>query len=197
MKTTISNSLDKSITYKEYRALVEKLLAEGKSTAVDDSEALVDYSKLNHSRMKRLDKTVKIPAVAVAKVESITKPVNWIVIVEGWCGDAAQNLPVINKLAELNENINLRIVLRDGHPELMQLFLTNGGMSIPKLIQTDSNLEVLSDWGPRPSVAAQMVIDYREKHGKITPEFKKDLQIWYNKDKGESTINDVMKFLGL
>jgi hypothetical protein len=197
MKTTINNSLSKSISYTEYRDLVARLLAEGKSTSAEDSDALVDYSKLNNSRMKRLDKTVVIPADAIEKIKILTKPVNWIVITEGWCGDAAQNLPVVNKLAELNDNINLRIVLRDENPELMQLFLTNGGMSIPKLIQTDENLEVISDWGPRPSVAADMVIAYREKHGEITAEFKKDLQVWYNKDKGESTVTDMLDFLEL
>lgn len=197
MKATINNSLNKSITYNEYRELVANLLAEGKSTSANDSEALVNYSKLNHSRMKRLDKTVLIPIEVIEKIESITKPINWIVITEGWCGDAAQNLPVINKLAELNNNINLRIVLRDEHPELMKRFLTNGGEAIPKLIHTENNHEIISHWGPRPSVATKMVENFKEEHGELSAEFKKDLQIWYNKDKGESTINDMMGFLGL
>lgn len=197
MKTTINNSLSKSITYQEYRELVEQLLAEGKSTSANDSEALVNYSKLNHSRMKRLDKTVKIPLEVAEKIEKIDKPVHWIVITEGWCGDAAQNLPIINKLAELNDNISLRIVLRDEHPELMEKFLTNGSKSIPKLIHTEDNHEIIEHWGPRPSQAAKMVEDFKAEHGKLTPEFKKDLQIWYNKDKGITTINDMLEFLKL
>ena len=75
MKATIDNSLTKSITYRAYRELVANLLAEGKSTSANDSEALVNYSKLNHSRMKRLDKTVLIPIEVIEKIESITKPV--------------------------------------------------------------------------------------------------------------------------
>ena len=147
--------------------------------------------------MKRLDKTVKIPSEVIEKIETINKPINWIVITEGWCGDAAQNLPIINKLAELNDHINLRIVLRDEHPELMGKFLTNGGEAIPKLIHTEDDHEIISHWGPRPSVATKMVEDYKEEHGMLTPEFKKDLQIWYNTDKGETTINDMLEFLGL
>jgi len=32
-------------------------------------------------------------------------------------------------------------------------------------------------------------------HGTITPEFKEILQQWYNKDKGQSTIEDLVKLL--
>lgn len=196
MKNTITKSLENSYTYQEYRTLVESLLKEGRSTSKDDSEMMVNYSKLNHSRMKRLDKTVKLPQDVIEKVESINKPIEWIVLTEGWCGDAAQNLPIINKISDLNSNINLRIVLRDEHPELMDKFLTNGGKAIPKLIHVENQYSKIESWGPRPTVATKMVADYKALNGSITPKFKKDLQVWYNKDKGISTIEDMMTFLG-
>jgi hypothetical protein len=40
-----------------------------------------------------------------------------------------------------------------------------------------------------------MVLDYKEKNGAIDAEFKKDLQIWYNKDKGNSTQQDILNLL--
>lgn len=197
MKNTITKSLENSYTYQEYRTLVENLLEAGKSTSKEDSEALVNYSKLNHSRMKRLDKTIKLSPEVIEKIESISRPIEWIVLTEGWCGDAAQNLPIINKFADINSNINLRIVLRDEHPELMDQFLTNGGRAIPKLIQVENNYSKIESWGPRPTIATKMVADFKAKNGTVTPEFKKDLQVWYNKDKGISTVEDMMSFLGL
>lgn len=197
MKNTITKSLENSYTYQEYRVLVETLLKEGRSTSKEDSEIMVNYSKLNHSRMKRLDKTIKLPQEVIERIETLKTPIEWIVLSEGWCGDAAQNLPIINKIAEANENINLRIVLRDEHPELMDKFLTNGGQAIPKLIHIENEYSKIESWGPRPSVATKMVTDYKAKNGSITPEFKKDLQVWYNQDKGLSTIDDMMTFLGL
>ena len=69
----------------------------------------------------------------------------------GWCGDAAQILPVINKMAEVSDKIDLRIVLRDDNENLMNLFLTNGTKSIPKLIIIDkATNKVINDFGPRP-----------------------------------------------
>ena len=61
-----------------------------------------------------------------------------MVISEGWCGDAAQILPVINKMALVSNKIEFRIVLRDENPALMDAFLTNGGKAIPKVIMIDN-----------------------------------------------------------
>lgn len=194
MKNIIQKSQEKSLTYQAYRELVKSKFEEGKSTSEEDSQALVDYTKLNLSRMKRLDKTTIIPEEITTLVKAIDKKVEWVVLTEGWCGDAAQNLPVINKIAELNSNIDLKIVLRDENPELMNEFLTNGGKAIPKLIQIEND-EVTKSWGPRPTIATQMVKDFKEANGSVTAEFKKDLQVWYNKNKNENVIKDILALL--
>jgi hypothetical protein len=84
------------------------------------------------------------------------------------------------------------VVLRDENIELMDLFLTNGGRSIPKLIALDKENNVINSWGPRPTVATKMVADYIKKNGVLDLEFKQDLQIWYNKDKGQSVQEDFV-----
>lgn len=195
MKAIIQRSLENTITYQEYKDLVKKLLAEGKSTGPNQSDALTNYSLLNDRRMKRLDKTIKITEQTAQEIEKVREPQTWLVLTEGWCGDAAQNLPVIHKMAELNEHINLKLVLRDDNLELMDLFLTNGGRSIPKLIALDSNNNVIDTWGPRPAIATEMVADYKAKYGALDAQFKQDLQVWYNKDKGLSTQEDFVKLI--
>jgi len=195
MKTTIEKSLQNTYTYQEYRDLVSNLLAEGKSTGPNQSEDLTNYSMLNDRRMKRLDKTIKISEETRQKVQALKETQTWLVLTEGWCGDAAQNLPVLNKIAELNENINMKFILRDENLELMDLFLTNGGRSIPKLIALDKNNNVLKTWGPRPSFANRMVAEYKAKNGNLDAQLKQDLQVWYNKDKGKSTQEDFIAFV--
>jgi hypothetical protein len=194
MKEIIENSLRKTISYLDYRALVSNLLAEGKSTGSEQSEDLTNYSMLNDRRMKRLDKTIKISEETTPKFQKVTQPQTWLVLTEGWCGDAAQNLPVLNKIASISDTIDLKIVLRDENLDLMDLFLTNGGRSIPKLIALDKDNNVIDTWGPRPNTAARMMADYKEKNGALDPEFKQDLQVWYNKDKGKSVQEDFVNF---
>lgn len=195
MKNIIEKSLKNSISYQEYRDLVNNLLAENKSTGPNQSEELTNYSLLNASRMKRLDKTIKISDETKNEIQQIETPQTWLLITEGWCGDAAQNLPVIHKMAALNENINLKLVLRDENEDLIDLFLTNGGRAIPKLIVLDKENNVINTWGPRPTVATKMVADYKEKNGALNAEFKQDLQVWYNKDKGKSTQEDFINLM--
>jgi hypothetical protein len=195
MKEIIENSLQNAMSYETYRTLVHDLIQEGKSTGVNQSDDLLNYSTLNDKRMKRLDKTIKISEEAKTQVKALEEQRTWLVLTEGWCGDAAQNLPVINKLAEENEQIDLKLVLRDDHPALMDAFLTNGARAIPKLIALDADKNVIGTWGPRPTEATAMVLDYKEKNGKLDAEFKKDLQIWYNKNKGRNTEGDLLSLL--
>ncbi len=192
----IEQGIADSYTYQEYRELVSTLLSQNKSTGHEQSEALTNYSMLNDRRMNRLDKTLKMDESIKEVVVNATAKVTWLVLTEGWCGDAAQSLPVINKLATLNDGISLRIVSRDDHDELMNNFLTNGGKAIPKLIAYDTqNKRVINSWGPRPSVATKMVNDYKKQHGSLDPQFKQDLQVWYNKDKGKNIAEDLSKIV--
>ncbi|MET2986035.1 thioredoxin family protein [Aureibaculum conchae] len=198
MDTIIKNSLEKAISYQEYRNLVTGLLKEGKSTGPNQSDDLLHYSKLNNSRMKRLDKTFTLSDKTISCTQNLIKKYTFLVISEGWCGDAAQVLPIINKVAEASSTIDLKIVLRDENEALMNLFLTNGSMSIPKLIllETETN-KVVNSWGPRPSEATKMVAEQKEKFGVLDADFKERLQVWYNTDKGKNIESDLLQLLGL
>jgi thiol-disulfide isomerase/thioredoxin len=197
-KDVIQKGISKAMSYRDYRILVDNLSAEGRSTGPEQTEALTNYTVLNQRRMKRLDKTLKITEEAVKKINHFDKKVTWLVLTESWCGDAAQTMPMMNKVAEHNDNISFKVILRDENLDVMNRFLTNNTMSIPKLVMVeDATGEILGDWGSRPKIASQMVIDYKNEHGMLTLEFKEDLQIWYNKDKGQSTLRDLMELLAL
>ncbi|MEO9891438.1 thioredoxin family protein [Aurantibacter sp.] len=192
----IKEGLQKAVSYQDYRALVAQLAEDGKSTGPEQSEALANYTQLNNRRMKRWDKTLKFNEEAIAEIKQTNTKTTWLVLTESWCGDASPALPVINKIAELNSNITLKIILRDKNVDLMNRFLTNGGMSIPKLISIDeSTQEVNGEWGPRSKAATKLVEDHKLVNGGILPEFKEELQVWYNKDKGQSILNDLLKII--
>ncbi|WP_177730272.1 thioredoxin family protein [Flavobacterium inviolabile] len=193
MENYIEDSLKRSYTYQEYRSLVTKLLKEGKSTGNEQSDDLLHYSELNETRMNRLDKTIAVPQNIQEGLAAIRKKYIWLVLSEGWCGDAAQILPILHKMDEYTENITLQLVFRDENEELMQHFLTNGGRAIPKVIVLDADTkEILADWGPRPQGAKQLILDYKAAHGVVDETAKTDLQMWYLKDKGLSTQQELL-----
>ena len=185
MNALIQSSLERGLSYQSYRELMKRLVADR-----------VQYTLLNHRRMKRWDKTIKVAKSLQKKIAEFNHPTTWLVISESWCGDAAHVLPAINKIAELNDNIDVKVVLRDENPELMDAFLTNGAQSVPKVIIIDNETNaVLNTYGPRPSEATSYVNRFKAKYGKLTPEFKEDLQHWYNKDKGQNVLTDVTEML--
>lgn len=181
-----------AISYAAYREMVSDLASKGLSTSPIQEESLGNYTKLNDARMRRLDKKLSIPPNVVEDFKAFKKKQSWVVITESWCGDAAQSMPVMNALASLSDEIELKVVFRDRHPDLMDAFLTNGTRSIPKLIIVDLESDaIVAEWGPRPSTATQIVQEYKNTHGVLTAEFKKDLQLWYGKDKGQTIISDL------
>tara|TARA_R110000868_G_scaffold140690_1_gene356601 strand:+ start:10956 stop:11588 length:633 start_codon:yes stop_codon:yes gene_type:complete len=194
----VQDALKGALSYEDYRLMVGNLALEGKSTGSVQSEELGNYTLLNDQRMKRLDKTIKIDANSELKIKGVDQKITWLVLTESWCGDAAQTIPVMNKVASLNKNISLRLVLRDQNLELMEQFLSNGAMAIPKLISIDDATgNIIGDWGSRPTIANKMVEDYKGKYGNLSPDFKQDLQVWYNKDKGRNTLSDLLSLLFL
>ena len=115
---------------------------------------------------------------------------------ESWCGDAAHAMPVMNKLVTQAKNIDFKVLYRDENKELMDLFLTNGSMSIPKLIVFDNETqEVINDWGPSPLIIINKTKEFKATHDTLTPEFKKEIQVWYNQNKGKCIASDLLKLI--
>lgn len=196
MKEIIQNAIQNSFSYAEYRKLASDLVAQGKPTGHDLSEALAHYAELNETRMNRLEKTITLTDAVIQTLQNSSKNVIWLVLAESWCGDAAQILPVLNKMSEASNSIQLNIVLRDDHDALMQLFLTNGAKSIPKLIILDAQtLNVVADWGPRPLGAKQLIEEYKASHGVVDETGKIELQKWYLHDKGISIQQEISEIM--
>lgn len=186
----------KTFTYNQYRDFIQQLVENHSTSGNEKTEERINFTLLNDRRMKRLEKTIIVSDDIQKKLSQFKINATWLVVVETWCADGAQVLPVINKMAELNDGIDLKIVLRDENETLMDQFLTNGARAIPKLIMIDNQTqEVIGTYGPRPSTVVKIVEDFKQLHGKITPEFKEDLQRWYNNDKGQTIMEDLIRLL--
>jgi hypothetical protein len=194
-KSLDASYVSKVIIYEEYRRMMDAFIIIGKSTAKKDSENLLEYSKMNVVRMNRLDKTIELIPELEKIVERIDAPQTWVILTEGWCGDASQTIPVFDKISKLNSNIELKFLLRDENPELMDQYLTNGkSRSIPKLIAVDENNEELFNWGPRPKILQEMF--YHMKANAITNDtIKEEMHRWYAKDKTVTTQKEILELL--
>lgn len=191
------NDVEKAYSYKEYRELIDSLMKENKTTGTNHSESMLHYTKMNIFRMKRLDKQVEINSNIKEIVEKINRPQIWLTITEAWCGDAAQIVPVIEKMADGNSVIQTKYILRDENLEIMDQFLTNGkSRSIPKLIILEAEtLNVVGSWGPRPKEAQELYDKWRVDEKLPYSQISENLQKWYTKDKTVSTQEEIAKLL--
>jgi hypothetical protein len=178
--------LDTAYTYAEYRTMLDELLARNQTTGPNQTPQLVQYTKLNIHRMHRWDKTAVLQESLAEKLKQVKDKWVWLILTEGWCGDAAQNIPVIAKMAAVNENISLKLLLRDENPEIMDRYLTNGTRSIPKLIclQADT-LKEIGTWGARPAVLQEIVMAYKKNPQIPYTEFIETIHAWYARDKAQ------------
>jgi len=87
-----------ALSYIEYRDLIVSLFKEGKATGDDSSEEMLHYTRLNIQRMERLDKTAVLSETLLASVQALKNRYHFLVITEGWCGDAAQIVPLFDKM---------------------------------------------------------------------------------------------------
>jgi hypothetical protein len=182
-----SEIIEQGYSYDEYRDLIDELLSEGKTTGENHSESMLHFTKMNVHRMKRHDKRTDLNDELVEKLDDVNDEWIWLVLTEAWCGDAAQSLPIINKMAEASDNITLRLVLRDENLDLMDQFLQNGrSRSIPKLICINAKThDVVGDWGPRPQEAQELYDSLRNDTELKYQEVAEKLHKWYADDKGQ------------
>lgn len=117
-----------------------------------------------------------------------------LVIAEDWCGDASNTIPFLARWASLTDGVELRVIRRDEHAEVMNRYLTNGSRAIPIVIVLDEHFEELGHWGPRPGELQKWVMQNRGSVPKaeLYPQVRK----WYAKDRGETTLKEVLEAAG-
>ncbi len=157
--------------------------------------AFVDASDVKHRGLwEGIHKIARVPAWAIAAVPPGAGR-RLLVIAEDWCGDASNTVPLIARLAEAAPGLELRVVLRDQHPDLMDRYLTNSSRSIPIVIALNDQGRQIGHWGPRPAVLQAWVMANRATTPKA--ELYPKVRQWYARDRGESTLREVLAMAGL
>lgn len=179
--------------YLEYHEQIINQNTEERTAPYDDA-AFYDYTVMNWQRTSRWLKTGKILPEMESVLQNRSKKMNWLLITEPWCGDAAHIVPFIKLIADASSNINLTVELRDAEPNSIYNYLTGKSKSIPILVMRDEAQKDIAVWGPRPK---ECQIVYNELHDQNADleALKIALQKWYNADKGVSMQKELIAIL--
>jgi thioredoxin-like negative regulator of GroEL len=184
--------------YQEYRNFIDTQLLEHKTTENEVETDLIHYTRLNVQRMQRLDKTAQINDEIIERLAHIKQSYFFLIISEGWCGDASQTTPVINKIAELSDGkISVRFILRDQNLDIMDEHLTNGSRSIPIVIVLDQDLKEVASWGSRPKELKILVSEWVKDIQMTKEDRTEKVHAWYAKDKTQATQKDFLEILNM
>lgn len=176
--TTVAPSID-------YRALWDDALP---------YDAFVAASAANRALWEGVYRTARVPEWALRLACERGRRVRLLAIVEDWCGDASNTVPILAKLGDAARCLDLKVVRRDEHPALMDRYLTNGTRSIPIVIALDADFQPLGRWGPRPRALQEWFLAHRDAIPK--DERYREMRKWYAKDRGASTLKEVLELIG-
>jgi hypothetical protein len=181
-----------AMSYTEFRGLVNSLLAEGKVTGNDQKPDLIPYTEMNNQRMNRLEKHYMVSPDLKEKLEALQQDYTFLTITEGWCGDSAQIIPVIEKVAACSPRIRSVYILRDANQDIMDQLLTNGARSIPITICVNNTTkEIVWKYGPRPAAGFDIVRKAKEE-GKEMMEISEELHLWYARNKQADIESELL-----
>ncbi len=187
----------KTYSYDEYMSLMESYAKLDVTSGNDQSPEKINFTKINLTRMKRWNKTIVLNPELIKLIQNLKGPQCWTVITEAWCGDGAQNIPALAKIAEQSEGkINFQLVFRDDNPQFMNQYLTNGGQAIPKLIASDAAGNDLFCWGPRPERAISIMRSWKANPMNVSKsEIEVTLHAWYAQNKQHDLMLELINLI--
>jgi hypothetical protein len=187
---------DRGLAFSDYVRLMEEQMRMDPDAETDETKrSRLCNVPLNYQRTTRILKTFSVTAEIRHALEAIELPQQqWMVLSEPWCGDSAQCLPYLAKLAECTPRIRLRILLRDEHPDIMDQYLTEGTRGIPKLVAFDGEGEELFRWGPRPAGAQEEFLRARQE-GLEKRQALGRVHLWYARDRGKEIQKEIIALL--
>ncbi len=127
-----------------------------------------------------------------------------LMMAENWCGDVHRNSPMIARIVEAMPGTELRVFLRDQHPDLTDCFLNNGYRSIPIVAFFDKDWNEVGRWIERPAAATQKSFAIRAvtldvagedqtKKDAAMAEFRKQVQAGYDTAPDKSLWRETAK----
>lgn len=181
--------VEKAVDFDFYLQKMEEEAAE-KAT-----EGLLAYVPMNLQRVSRILKTYQPSEQLLIALTRLKQPLFWLVISENWCGDAAQIIPVLHKIASLSEGkITLKLIYRDKHLPLIDAHLSGSSRSIPKLIQLDGDFNELNVWGSRPIEAQELVLGLKSNPA-TADKYSEELHKWYAQNKQAFIERDLLTLI--
>lgn len=141
-----------------------------------------------------LTRRARAPEDLVQRLAALPAPRHLLVLAEDWCGDAFNTVPWVAALAEAVPALDLRILKRDTHLDVMDAHLSGTSRAIPVVIVLDEQYRELGWWGSRPKPLQTWVTSDAARQ--MTKEDRyREMRAWYVRDQGRSALEEIVSLL--
>jgi len=158
-------------------------------------EAFLPTAQKNAELWQAVYKQARVPEGLAARARALGGRWHLLVLSEDWCGDAVNTVPYVARLAEVAPDVDVRLLARDQHLDLMDAHLSpTGGRAIPVVIVLDAHFREHGWWGSRPAPLQAWVLG---PEGQALPkdERYRELRRWYARDRGATTLEEIVALL--
>lgn len=153
-------------------------------------EFLESSEDVYKQKIEKIKNSINMDKKLMNKIKRIQKKIYILVFAEDWCPDCQINLPGVSFICDLNSNINLRIVSREGNEETLNKYKFNGKPKIPTFIIMDQDFEEMGIFIELPTILKEII--NRGNEAEILVSKRKYKKGEYTKN----TIDDVLKIIG-
>lgn len=131
-----------------------------------------DAMTVNRDQLEANERDLQLNADELQPFLHLPGPVHVLAIAEDWCGDVVANLPIVGRLAQECDKLNLRVFPKDQNMDLMNQYLNKGlYQSIPVFVFFDDDFNQLGVWIERPAAVTELREERRRALHAQNPEF--------------------------
>src|SRR5579864_2164736 len=99
-----------------------------------------DAMTVNREQLEANERGLQLTDEELQPFRTLLGTINVLAIADDWCGDVVANLPIMGRLAQECDKLNLRVFPKDQNMDLMNQYLNKGlYQSIPVLVFFDDD----------------------------------------------------------
>ncbi|EOD00017.1 thioredoxin family protein [Caldisalinibacter kiritimatiensis] len=123
------------------------------------------------------------------QVKSINRKIKILVCAELWCPDCMINVPVLEKMSQINSNISFSIVGKEGNEDFFKKFCDQEKIRIPTFVFYDEDFNELGSFVEHPK-QLKYIMEHGSQANIIVAKRK------YKKGEyAEETLKDILEIL--
>ena len=157
-----------------------------------DYSHFIHRTKKNERRFEEFYNLIKVPTAIEEKIKKVDTKIIILSFAENWCSDSVLVLPILERLNELNTDIQHLIIPRDDVLEDFNVnFLTGGKAKIPFILFLNERFEEVNRWVERSNYTYEKIFELKEKQLSKVDFYKAILSLYSSQEIIDATIKEL------